>query len=180
MAQANKTCPYCLAVGHSGFYCPKKPVKPIKSRSKQLKAVKMVSKSKKKETRSQVVKKLDKIFSEYVRLRDDGNGCITCGTVKPWKEMQACHYYSRGKLPTRWHEDNVHSGCYRCNVLLKGNYTEYAIYMVNGYGIDYVKELRELAYSSVKIPTAELRDKIEHYSTEVKRLKSVKGIANYA
>ena len=37
------------------------------------------------------LKKLDKIFSEYIRKRDaDENGyvkCCTCPTVEHWKEM---------------------------------------------------------------------------------------------
>ena len=84
--------------------------------------------------------------------------------------MQACHYYTRGRLPTRWHEDNVFSGCYRCNVLLKGNYTEYAIFMVNRFGIEYVEELKALSLSNVKIHTHELRELTEVYKKKVAEL----------
>ena len=171
-----------MAVGHSGFYCPKKPVKPIKSRSKQLKAVKTVSKPKKKETRSQVVKKLDAVYSQYIRLlKSDDDGyciCVTCGTKLYWKEIQNGHYFSRKHYATRWNDDNCWPQDYRCNVALNGNYIEYTMFMINTYGINFIGEFKKQANTTYKISLQELRDKIDHYSTEVNRLKSTKGIAN--
>ena len=183
----SKACKYCESTEHTPFYCYKKPRKPIKARSKpaggvvKQKTVNLPSKakklSKKPVKRSKVVKDLDNIFSQYIRLRDDGKGCCTCGVKKDWKEMQACHYITRGKLPTRWDETNVHSGCYRCNVLLKGNYTEYAIFMVQKYGADKLLELKQKSIMPLKIPTIELIEKIQYYKTEVARIKSEKGLA---
>lgn len=173
----SKACKYCESTEHTPFYCLKKPRTPIKARSKPLqatKAKKLISNSSKAKTkpvkRSKVVKDLDAAFSQYIRLRDDGKGCCTCGVKKEWKEMQACHYITRGKLPTRWDETNVHSGCYRCNVLLKGNYTEYAIFMVQKYGADKLLELKQKSITPIKIPTVELTEKIKYYKGEVARL----------
>lgn len=76
-------------------------------------------KTNKKMTRGEVVKRLDSIFSKWVRLRGakitpDGrilNKCCTCGVVQDITKMDAGHYISRGKYATRWSEDNVHPQC---------------------------------------------------------------------
>ena len=167
MAQANKTCPYCFAVGHSGFYCPKKPVKPIKSRSKQLKAVKTVSKPKKKlaPSRSKLVKDLDGYCI-----------CVTSGVRMFWTEAQNGHFFSRRFYPTRWNDDNCHPQSMRDNVFLKGNYINYTRYMIDSYGRKFVDDLEKLAHTTIKIRNAELIEKIQHYKKEVKRLKLEKGL----
>jgi hypothetical protein len=50
------------------------------------------TRKKKTQTRSQLVKKYDAVFSQYIRLRDaDKNGicsCITCGAKVHWKNIQ--------------------------------------------------------------------------------------------
>ena len=154
-----KACKHCQSTQHTSLACFKAPRKPLKVKKVKVSTVK----KKKPKTRSYYVKQLDKVFSEYIRRRDDGKGCVTCGIKKPWQEMQACHYYSRGKYPTRWHELNVHSGCYRCNVLLKGAYTDYALFMFSTYGAEKVQELYDLAHSGEKITTPVIREKIEEY-----------------
>lgn len=133
------------------------------------KNIKPVDKNKPK-SRSKLVKELDAIFSKYIRLRDDGGGCVTCGVVKPWKEMQACHFYSRGRYPTRWHESNVFSGCYRCNVILKGSYINYTRYMIDRFGRQFVDDLEFLSLNGEKISTPKLREMIEEYTLKVEEL----------
>ena len=62
-------------------------------------------------TRRKIVKKLDAIFSQYIRLKDaDHNGnvtCFTCGKVEHYKKgMQCGHFQSRKHLATRFDEEN--------------------------------------------------------------------------
>lgn len=126
-----------------------------------------------KSTRKQLVAKLDAAFSQYVRLRYAVAGdatCVTCGVSKPWKQMQAGHYESRGYYPTRWDEHNVHVQCYGCNVARKGNYPMYARYMVARYGASILDELHLKAHSGVKIPTPVLAEYVDYYQDQVKRL----------
>ena len=56
--------------------------------------------------RSAMVKKLDAIFSQYIRLRaTDHRGmgeCHTCGAVRHWTEVDAGHFMSRACMSTRW------------------------------------------------------------------------------
>ena len=156
------TCKNCGTEGHYKTWCPSLPNKPIKSRSAKSKAKKVKTPKKKAETRSQLVKKLDKVFSEYIR-RSKPPVCVTCGKKDEWKNLQNGHYYSRSKYPTRWHEDNCHPQCVGCNVFKSGNYTEYALYMVEKYGIEYIQELHRLANSGEKITTPQLREMLEDY-----------------
>ena len=172
MSQENKVCGFCKELGHSKFYCKKRPAKTPKRTAIKTTIKKTVPNKPKKrtESRSKLVKKLDSIFSQYIRLRDDNKGCVTCGDIKPWKEMQNCHFYTRGRQPTRWDETNCHSGCYRCNVILKGNYIKYTIYMMDRYGREVVDGLERKSLSGVKISTPELREMIEEYKIKVKEL----------
>ena len=168
------TCKNCGATNHSSIACFKAPRKPIKTTPKLRKTAKAVSKPKKAESRSKLVKQLDAVFSQYVRLSQsdsDGFGeCITCGVRLFWKEAQACHFFTRGRYPTRWDEDNVKFGCYRCNVLLKGNYINYTRYMLDSYSREFIDELERKSLNGEKISTPMLREMIEDYKGEVKEL----------
>lgn len=80
----------------------------------------------------------DRVHSEHTRLwwafPDTWKcQCVTCWIRLPWEEMQEWHYRTRGHYPTRYNDDNTHPQCYRCNVVLNGNYRNYHIYMVNMY-----------------------------------------------
>jgi len=188
----SKACKYCESTEHTPFYCLKKPKTPIKARSKpsggvvKQKTNNLTSNAKKLSTkpikRSKVVKDLDNIFSQYIRLKDsDEYGyciCVTSGQKMFWKEAQCGHFVSRGKYPTRWDETNCHPQSVYSNIFLKGDYINYTIYMIDRYGREYVDELIDRSKQSVKIPTIELIEKISYYKTEVARIKSGKGLHN--
>lgn len=126
-----------------------------------------------KSSRKKAVEKLDKIFSQYIRLRHAVNGdaqCVTCGARKPWKELQCGHYESRGSFGTRWDEKNCHVQCYGCNVARKGNYPAYARYMVSTYGASILDTLAWKANNSPKLMTVELELLIVEYEGKVKEL----------
>lgn len=60
---------------------------------------------KKKLSRSRMIKEADRVWSLYIRERDRGLPCITCGTS--WTEnQQAGHFMSRRHLNTRWEMHN--------------------------------------------------------------------------
>lgn len=68
----------------------------------------------------------DKLFSEYIRNRySDWRGyskCYTCGKTLKIKEAQCGHFFSRGKMNTRYDEDNARIQCSGCNVFKHGNF----------------------------------------------------------
>lgn len=71
-------------------------------------------------------KRAKKVFNLYIRLRDRGHPCISCGTQRP---VQYCagHYRTVGAAGhLRYNEDNVHLQCNRyCNKGLSGNIINY-------------------------------------------------------
>ena len=71
--------------------------------------------------RQKMIKKLDKLFSEYIRKRaiKRAGGCERCQTWKgSWKELDCAHYHSRRKYSTRWHELNACGLCGGCHFYL--------------------------------------------------------------
>ncbi len=114
-------------------------------------------------------KKADKIFSEYIRRRDNGL-CVCCGKVATWQEMQCGHYYSRGKFGTRYNEINCNSCCCRCNVFLSGNYPAYSEFMYNKYTKKQMTKLKEES-KKVGIDIRELCNKvIKKYTKKLKEM----------
>lgn len=121
--------------------------------------------------RSAIVKKLDKVFSIWVRSKDaDHTGqidCYTCGVSKDWKyEIDAGHFQSRGKYATRWHEDNVKPQCKRCNGFRGGEQYQFALRL----GTDLADELVYLSNQQARFTNEELLEKIKHYTILVKNL----------
>ena len=186
----SKACKYCESTEHTPFYCHKKPRKPIKARSKPLQATrtekthKLSTKAKKPATkpvkRSKVVKDLDAIFSQYIRLKYANEygevECYTCGSKMNWKEAQNGHFYSRARYTTRWDEANCRVQDYRCNVALSGNYIVYTRNMLAEIGTEALDLIEYRSKSIEKIPTSALIEKIDYYKTEVARIKSEKGL----
>jgi 5-methylcytosine-specific restriction endonuclease McrA len=127
--------------------------------------------AKKKLTRSKIIKKLDNIFSQYIRLSNSKNGnctCVTCGKVGDWKNggIQAGHFISRKHYSTRWNEDNVKPQCVGCNVFRYGEQYKFSLYL----GKKKAQELFDKSLIITKFASYELEDMIDHYSDEVKKL----------
>src|SRR3990167_553669 len=67
--------------------------------------------------------RLDKYFSEYIRLRDSKDGicrCVTCGKLFFWKNGDCGHFISRKYLSLRWDEKNCGAQCKSCNLFNQG------------------------------------------------------------
>ena len=183
------TCKQCSSPYHSKMSCKDNPVAVAKatatkkrmqlkaaSKPKKPRAASKVKKIPKKKvvSRGQLVKRLDSVYSQYIRLKNaDSEGyciCVTCGDRIHWKEIQNGHFISRAKYPTRWHDENCHPQCMRDNIFLRGRYIDYTLYMIDRYGRDRLQELRALSINGAKIPTPELREKIEYYRGKVAEL----------
>lgn len=127
--------------------------------------------ARKKPTLSALKKKLDKVFSIYIRQRgmDDGgtNTCVTCGVLKHWKELQCGHWISSIHLSTRWHPLNAHAQCSTCNVLRRGNYPEYEKYMRTEYGHAVMDELLMLKRQTLTMRRPEYEELIELYESKL-------------
>lgn len=70
-------------------------------------------------------KKAQAAFNGFIRERDAGQSCISCGRNTGAK-MNAGHYRTVGaSKETRYDEDNCHLQCEHCNSYLSGNIGEY-------------------------------------------------------
>ena len=124
----------------------------------------------KKPVKSKLIKKLDVVFSEYIRKKDSANGkakCVTCGKVDEWKKMQAGHFMSRTKYATRWDEENVQVQCVRCNRFSQGEQYLFSLYL----GADKAKELYEKSLTSWSQSIEQLQKTIEHYVSLNKKME---------
>lgn len=124
---------------------------------------------KKKPTVVQLKKKLDKVFSDYIRQRDNGV-CFTCGSTQEWKYQQNGHFVSRGANATRFDEQNCHCQCVGCNVFKNGNYPIYAMKLQELFGEGIIAELVKRGKAIKQFRVSELEEMIEKYKNKIKEL----------
>ena len=115
-------------------------------------AKKVVSKEKriakeKLKTRSDWQKDAQRAFNEYIRARDRGKPCVSCGAYiglsGHGSDCDAGHYRSRGSAPLEFYTHNVHAQCKKCNRHLGGNIVEYRKQLVIRIGIEKLEKLEQ-------------------------------------
>ena len=138
------------------------------------------SSKKRKKGKTDLVKRLDKVFALYIRLRDcmpNGFGrCISCGKIKPYRELDCGHFFGRSNMATRFDEDNCSAECQGCNRVSSDHLIYYQENLIRKIGVARFSTLRERAHSIKKWDDDELAKMITHYTNEVKRLSHEKGI----
>ena len=100
-------------------------------------------------TKAQWDKEAQSAFNRYIRIRDEGKECVSCGNPLIGKSnyltgsaIDASHYRSRGAAShLKFNVFNVHSACTRCNRQLSGNAVEYRIRLVDRIGLKRVERL---------------------------------------
>jgi len=100
-------------------------------------------------TKSQWDKEAQSAFNRYIRIRDEGKECVSCGSPLMGKSnyltgsaIDASHYRSRGAAShLKFNVFNVHSACTRCNRQLSGNAVEYRIRLIDRIGLERVERL---------------------------------------
>lgn len=110
---------------------------------------------------SKLKKKLDVVFSQYIRERD-GDICITCR--ESGKTLQNGHFMSRRYNATRYDEENCNAQCYRCNVMFYGEQYKYAQELDLKYGDGTATKLQRLAHTPHPFTTTELQALIKEYT----------------
>ena len=122
--------------------------------------------------------KLDRIFSEFIRLRDsDARGygrCISCGRIVHWKDADAGHYVNRKHMSLRYDETNVNLQCRACNRYDEGNMIGYHHGLVKKYGEGAVELLNIRRHNSCRLGKTEYETLIRYYGAKVRELKSQK------
>jgi hypothetical protein len=103
-----------------------------------------------------------KIFSIWVRkTAANFQGlapCYSCGLLFDWKSLHAGHFrhdcYDFDPL-------NIHPQCSRCNTFLHGNLGNYAVHLIQEYGINRVEAFQDLPkwndYSMEELENLEIK-----------------------
>jgi len=122
----------------------------------------------KKPSRKYLVKKLDTLFSLYIRLKSaDKNGivkCYTCNTKRHYKDYMQCgHFISRRHYITRWKETNAKPQCYSCNCGDQGRQYQFALNLNKEYGYDIAQELLQESKKAIKLSNDDLISLINRY-----------------
>ena len=119
-------------------------------------------------SRKSLIKKLDTVFSQYIRTRTaDHKGtveCYTCGKKDHWKKMQCGHFQSRKYYSTRWNEDNCQVQCVGCNMFKSGEQYKFGLKLNKDYGENKAEKLFLLAKKTKKFHNFEILEMIEKYT----------------
>lgn len=125
-------------------------------------------------------RKLDEVFSKYIRLRDCmPNGyfrCISCGQMKPFEQADAGHYFSRTHLSTRFDETNVNAECKYCNRFKADHLVGYRRNLIAKVGQQRFDLLEWKHSQPCKYTEFEYKELIKRYQAKIKELSNDKGL----
>ncbi len=125
-------------------------------------------------------RKADRLFSLSIRYRDgekrDGEWwcqCVTCDSWNPMKNTHAGHFQKRGRLATRWNEENVNAQCPGCNTYRDGEQYKYSLAIDAKYGSGTAKKLYELAKTDFRPNRASLEEVIHDAEEQIRFYQKV-------
>ena len=121
--------------------------------------------------RKRLKKKIDKVFSEYIRRESKGI-CYTCDKRYDWKKEMDAGHFIHNKLD--FDLMNRKGQCKRCNQHLHGNLGIYAEKLIKEYGLERIEEMRLRSNQIWKPSTEELEALLSHWEAELAKLKSLK------
>ncbi len=128
----------------------------------------------KKDSLSPLIKKLDDVFSKFIRLRDsDKSGycrCISCGELVYWKYIQNGHFIPRMHMNTRFDEYNCNAQCNSCNCHHHGNEAGYREGLIRKYGGTVLDILSQRKNKTKKWDRFDIIELLDRYKGEVKSL----------
>ena len=122
-------------------------------------------------TRSEWLKELQAVFNKFVRLRDKGLPCVSCGHPDDGsRQRHASHYKSVGGNPAlRFDPNNCFASCSICNNYLSGNLVPYRVELIRRIGLAEVERL-EGKQEPLKLTIPEIQELIKAYKQRCKEL----------
>ncbi len=130
----------------------------------------------KKPTLNALVKKLDWVFSQFIRRRNADEGgtvrCVTCPKLMHWRESDCGHFVKRQHMSVRWDERNVGTQCTQCNHFNGGRQDEFAQHVIAEHGVNTFDELMSLKHQPKKWTRLDLEEKINFYNDKLRNLPS--------
>ena len=124
--------------------------------------------------RSYQLKKAQEAFNAFIRERDSGQGCISCGIQTG--QFHAGHFVSvgHGGSGLRFSERNCNLQCAQCNTYKSGNIALYRANLVKKIGLGDVDEL-ESTKAPIKLTLEEIIEIKETYRAKLKALRQEKA-----
>lgn len=118
-------------------------------------------------SRKDLIKRCDRLRQTCARYENAKkkkdvwwNTCITCGKLVRCDKANGGHFISRGCLPLRWDERNVHCQCVHCNLYRNGAYLEYSQWFIHTYGQEmfdkYVDQFK--SWQAGNVPTLKMSE----------------------
>lgn len=121
-------------------------------------------------SRRQWINETQAAFNAWVRLRDAGQPCISCGRLHGGK-VNAGHYRSTGAAPElRFEPLNVHLQCEPCNTHLSGNLIPYRVNLLARIGAEQLAWI-EGPHAAQKWTIEQLRGLRDDYRAKVRAMK---------
>ena len=126
-------------------------------------------------------KRLWKVFSLYIRLRDaDDRGyckCITCGKRHHYTNIDAGHFIPKSAgNAIYFDEENVNAQCRSCNSFHSGEQYKYGLAIDDKFGDGTAKKLLKKSTQTKKFTQQELLDMIDYYKQAIKDIKKAKNL----
>lgn len=119
------------------------------------------------------LKLAQQVFNRFIRERDKGKPCISCGAKAGKYTITAGHYFPSTNKSVTFNEDNLHGQCwYNCNSSKSGNLAEYRIGLVERIGIERLEKLELESRKTKKYTIEELKEMIETYKEKLKKFTS--------
>lgn len=127
-------------------------------------------------TKPQLTRLAQTAFNSFVRARDAGKPCISCGVPLPATAVGGAfdcgHYRSVGSaVHMRFVEDNAHGQCKHCNRHLAGNHVAYRAGLIERIG-ERAVDLIEADNTLRKYSREGLEEMARHYKVEARKLKA--------
>lgn len=155
-------CPHCRGKLEPGQrihplcidgYAEAEAAKAERKKAKELRALQRVERAADRKKRQELkripdlIREAQQAFNKWVRARDEKTPCISCGAPPPDLSRlhggrDAGHYRSTGSAShLRFHEDNCHGQCVKCNQWGAGRAVDYRIGLVARIGVGRVEAL---------------------------------------
>ena len=124
-------------------------------------------------SRKNLIKKLDSVFSLYIRRRHAKNDiaqCYTCGKKDHYKKLQNGHFMSRKSYATRWDETNCQVQCVKCNMFEQGMSYVFGLNLNKQFGEGTAEALLKKSKEILKLSNDEVVSLITKYENKLNNL----------
>lgn len=165
---------FCCGECASNWSWQQEQKKRSKAITKQKEKERIADRKKKEALRDRrwYLKKAQEWFNRYIRLRDHGQPCISCGKPDNGQDGRtASHYRSVGSCSSlRFDESNVHASCGQCNYWKSGNIEQYTPRLIEKIGQEEYNRIMSLS-ASRKWEIDELKELIAKYKAKCKEIE---------